>query len=121
MLEKSLPQAGAHVPNDLAAFWMPFTSNRAFKQAPRMLAGAKDMHCFTTNGRKILDGAAGMWCSNAGHGRRDEGSPPCRRPVLEYGPHPVGRPRQTAGPTYNPGHIHPSADSRSAPCHFGYG
>ena len=75
MLEKSLSQAGAqgstHVPNDLAAFWMPFTSNRAFKQAPRMLAGAKDMHYFTTDGRKILDGAAGMWCSNAGHGRRE--------------------------------------------------
>ena len=71
MLEKSLPQAGAHVPNDLAAFWMPFTSNRAFKAAPRMLAGAKDMHYYTSNGRAILDAAAGMWCSNAGHGRRE--------------------------------------------------
>jgi beta-alanine--pyruvate transaminase len=71
MLEKSPPQAQSHVPNDLAAFWMPFTSNRAFKQAPRMLAGAKDMHYFTTDGRTILDGAAGMWCSNAGHGRRE--------------------------------------------------
>lgn len=71
MLEKSPPQAESHVPNDLAAFWMPFTSNRAFKQAPRMLKGAKDMHYFTTDGRTILDGAAGMWCSNAGHGRRE--------------------------------------------------
>src|SRR5260370_18026365 len=48
---------------------MPYTANRAFKRAPRMLAGAKDMHYFTTDGRKILDAAAGMWCSNAGHGR----------------------------------------------------
>src|SRR6195952_4014125 len=71
MLDKSPAQKNATVPNDLAAFWMPFTSNRAFKLAPRMLAGAKDMHYFTTDGRKILDAAAGMWCSNAGHGRRE--------------------------------------------------
>ena len=56
-------------PNDLAAYWMPFTANRAFKQAPRMLAGAKDMHYFTTDGRQIIDAASGMWCSNAGHCR----------------------------------------------------
>ncbi|MEO6945411.1 MAG: aspartate aminotransferase family protein [Nitrobacter sp.] len=60
-----------NVPNDLAAFWMPFTANRAFKNAPRLLAGAKDMHYFTTDGRKIIDGAAGMWCCNAGHGRTE--------------------------------------------------
>ena len=48
---------------------MPFTANRAFKRAPRMLAGAKDMHYFTTDGRSIIDAAAGMWCSNAGHSR----------------------------------------------------
>ena len=57
------------MPNDLAAHWMPFTANRAFKKAPRLLAGAKDMHYFTVDGRKIIDGAAGMWCTNAGHGR----------------------------------------------------
>lgn len=59
----------AVVPNDLSAFWMPFTANRAFKKAPRMLAGAKDMHYFTTEGRQLIDAAAGMWCTNAGHGR----------------------------------------------------
>src|SRR5450631_3297205 len=68
MLDKSPPPSAVTVPNDLAAFWMPFTANRAFKRAPRLLAGAKDMHYFTTDGRKILDAAAGMWCSNAGHG-----------------------------------------------------
>ncbi len=68
MLDKS-PHSAVNVPNDLAAHWMPFTANRAFKKAPRLLAGAKDMHYFTVDGRKILDGAAGMWCSNAGHGR----------------------------------------------------
>jgi beta-alanine--pyruvate transaminase len=56
-------------PNDLDAFWMPFTANRAFKKAPRMVVGAKDMHYFTADGRKLLDAAAGMWCSNAGHNR----------------------------------------------------
>src|SRR4051794_33858153 len=69
MLDKSPPKSTVNVPNDLAAHWMPFTANRAFKQAPRMLAGAKDMHYFTVDGRKIIDAAAGMWCSNAGHGR----------------------------------------------------
>ncbi len=68
MLDKS-PRSAVNVPNDLAAHWMPFTANRAFKKAPRLLSGAKDMHYFTVDGRKILDGAAGMWCSNAGHGR----------------------------------------------------
>jgi beta-alanine--pyruvate transaminase len=69
MLDKSPRSTAVNVPNDLAAHWMPFTANRAFKKAPRLLAGAKDMYYFTVDGRKILDGAAGMWCSNAGHGR----------------------------------------------------
>ena len=56
-------------PNDLSAFWMPFTANRQFKQAPRMLVAAKDMHYTTTDGRKVLDGTAGLWCVNAGHCR----------------------------------------------------
>src|SRR5260370_425929 len=43
-------------PNDLSAFWMPFTSNRQFKQAPRMIVSAKDMHYTTTDDRKVLDG-----------------------------------------------------------------
>ncbi|MBY0380876.1 MAG: aspartate aminotransferase family protein [Xanthobacteraceae bacterium] len=63
------PRSSVTAPNDLGAYWMPFTANRAFKATPRMLAGAKDMHYFTTDGRQIIDGAAGMWCSNAGHCR----------------------------------------------------
>ncbi|HEX7044464.1 MAG TPA: aspartate aminotransferase family protein [Burkholderiales bacterium] len=54
---------------DLAAWWMPFTANRQFKAAPRLLVAAKDMHYTSHDGRKILDGAAGLWCVNAGHGR----------------------------------------------------
>ena len=61
--------AAATVPNDLEAYWLPFTPNRAFKQAPRLIARAKDMHYFTPEGRAVLDGTAGLWCTNAGHGR----------------------------------------------------
>ncbi len=64
-----IKKSSTAIPNDLSAFWMPFTANRAFKKKPRMLAGAKDMHYFTTDGRKLIDAAAGMWCTNAGHGR----------------------------------------------------
>ena len=59
----------APLPNDLSAFWIPFTANRSFKADPRMLASAKDMHFETPDGRKVLDGTAGLWCVNAGHCR----------------------------------------------------
>jgi beta-alanine--pyruvate transaminase len=54
---------------DLEAHWMPFTANRHFKAKPRMLARAKGVHYWTSEGRQILDGVAGLWCVNAGHGR----------------------------------------------------
>ena len=57
------------VPNDLSAFWMPFTANRQFKKAPRMFVAAKDMYYTTADGRQVLDGTAGLWCVNAGHCR----------------------------------------------------
>ncbi|HEU4631912.1 MAG TPA: aspartate aminotransferase family protein [Gemmatimonadaceae bacterium] len=80
----------------LDAFWMPFTANRAFKRAPRLLVAAKDMHYTAADGRAILDGTAGLWCVNAGHGRE-----PIVRAIqeqaarLDYAPgfqmgHPVG-------------------------------
>ena len=62
-----------HPSDALDAYWMPFTSNRAFKRAPRMLVGAKDMHYTAADGRRILDGTAGLWCVNAGH---------CREPIV---------------------------------------
>ncbi|HEY8026686.1 MAG TPA: aspartate aminotransferase family protein [Burkholderiaceae bacterium] len=49
-------------------FWMPFTANRQFKARPRMLVSAKGMHYTTDDNRQILDGTAGLWCVNAGHG-----------------------------------------------------
>jgi len=68
------PTQSALAPNDLEAWWMPFTANRAFKKSPRMVASAKDMYYTTTDGRQILDGTAGLWCCNAGHGRDEIGS-----------------------------------------------
>ena len=59
----------ATAPNDLGAFWVPFTPNRAFKQRPRFVVRAKDMHYYAPDGRAVLDGSAGMWCTNAGHNR----------------------------------------------------
>jgi beta-alanine--pyruvate transaminase len=59
----------ASVPNDLESFWVPFTPNRAFKKAPRLIARAKDMHYYTVDGKAVIDGSAGMWCCNAGHNR----------------------------------------------------
>ena len=56
---------------DLDAFWMPFTANRQFKSNPRLLARAEGMHYWTADGREVLDGVAGLWCVNAGHGRRE--------------------------------------------------
>ena len=56
-------------PNNLEAFWMPFTANRQFKKAPRMFVAADRMHYTTAEGKKVLDGTAGLWCVNAGHNR----------------------------------------------------
>ncbi|MBB2696776.1 aspartate aminotransferase family protein [Rhizobium phaseoli] len=58
-----------NTPNDLRAFWMPFTANRQFKKEPRLFVGAKDMYYTTHDGRQVLDGTAGLWCVNAGHCR----------------------------------------------------
>lgn len=66
MNEISVPR-----PNNLDAFWMPYSDNKYFKDKPRMLARAEGMSYFTPEGREILDGTAGLWCCNAGHGRRE--------------------------------------------------
>jgi beta-alanine--pyruvate transaminase len=56
---------------ELEAHWMPFTANRQFKAKPRMLSHARGVHYWTADGREILDGVAGLWCVNAGHGRKE--------------------------------------------------
>src|SRR5215468_5308531 len=59
---------------NLEPLWMPFTANRQFKAAPRLLVSAKDMHYTAHDGRQILDGIAGLWAVNAGH---------CRQPIVD--------------------------------------
>ncbi|MDA0340197.1 MAG: aspartate aminotransferase family protein [Proteobacteria bacterium] len=59
-----------NVPNDLDSLWMPFTANRQFKKEPRLFVEAEGMHYITADGRRVLDGTAGLWCVNAGHRRK---------------------------------------------------
>lgn len=53
--------------NSMSSFWMPFTANRAFQQDPRMIRAAEGMYYTSSDGRKVMDGTAGLWCVNAGH------------------------------------------------------
>jgi beta-alanine--pyruvate transaminase len=72
---------------DMQALWMPFTANRQFKQAPRMLVAADGMHYTDSDGRQVLDGAAGLWCVNAGHNRQQIVSAIQRQvATLDYAP-----------------------------------
>jgi beta-alanine--pyruvate transaminase len=68
-LMQAAEATGSTPPANLGAYWMPFTANRQFKQAPRLLAKASGMHYWDVHGRQILDGVAGLWCVNAGHAR----------------------------------------------------
>jgi beta-alanine--pyruvate transaminase len=61
--------SAAAMPNDLESYWIPFTPNRSFKASPRLLVRSKDMHYFAADGRAVLDGTSGLWCTNAGHNR----------------------------------------------------
>ncbi|MBB2167754.1 aspartate aminotransferase family protein [Gluconacetobacter aggeris] len=56
-------------PTNHDAFWMPFTANRQFRRTPRMLVAADGMYYTSEDGRKVMDGCAGLWCVNAGHNR----------------------------------------------------
>jgi beta-alanine--pyruvate transaminase len=60
------------IPNTikLDSFWMPFTANRQFKETPRLFASAQGMYYTSVDGRKVIDSSAGLWCVNAGHGRK---------------------------------------------------
>ncbi len=71
----------------LENYWMPFTANRQFKKAPRLLVAAEGMHYTADDGRKVLDGTSGLWCVNAGHGRREISSAVERQlETLDYAP-----------------------------------
>ncbi len=65
-----MPATTANIRN-LENYWMPFTANRQFKLAPRLLESAQGMHYRDVDGHPVLDGTAGLWCVNAGHGRQE--------------------------------------------------
>ncbi|MGH8787409.1 MAG: aspartate aminotransferase family protein, partial [Cupriavidus necator] len=72
---------------DLDALWMPFTANRQYKAAPRLLASASGMYYTTHDGRQILDGCAGLWCVAAGHCRKEIAEAVARQAAtLDYAP-----------------------------------
>jgi len=89
------PAPGSAVMPDMLPFWMPFTANRQFKAAPRLLSRAEGMYYYTPEGQKVLDGVAGLWCVNAGHGRKQISEAVARQiQEMEYAPlfnmgHPV--------------------------------
>ncbi|WP_349358106.1 aspartate aminotransferase family protein [Stappia sp.] len=71
----------------LDAYWMPFTANRQFKEAPRLLVSARGMHYRSDDDRSILDGTAGLWCCNAGHGHAQITEAVARQlETLDYAP-----------------------------------
>ena len=78
---------------EMSAFWMPFTANRQFRSAPRLLARAEGMYYWTPEGRQVLDGTAGLWCVNAGH---------CRPRIVEAVRRQVGE--MDFAPTFQMGH-----------------
>jgi len=77
------------IPNapSLDSYWMPFTANRHFKAHPRLLTAAEGMYYTAIDGRQIIDGSAGLWCVNAGHGRREIADAVQRQlSTLDYAP-----------------------------------
>src|SRR3954463_6376939 len=76
-----------------SAFWMPYTANRQFKKAPRLLARAEGMYYWTPEGRQVLDGTAGLWGGNAG---------PCRPKIVQAVQRQVAQ--MDFAPTFQMGH-----------------
>ncbi|GAA3534658.1 aspartate aminotransferase family protein [Zobellella aerophila] len=60
------PSSQAQVLN-LDAYWMPFTGNRAFKAAPRLIAEARGAYFTSTDGKRLFDSLSGLWCTGLGH------------------------------------------------------
>ena len=78
--------SGSNAPR-LESYWMPFTANRQFKAAPRLLVAAQGMYYTAEDGHRVLDGTAGLWCVNAGHGRQEIGEAVARQmATLDYAP-----------------------------------
>ncbi len=59
------------IPNSLEEHWMPFTSNRDFKENPRLITGAKGVYLKNHHGKTMIDASSGLFCNPLGHGRKE--------------------------------------------------
>lgn len=85
-IEGDMHEQRANMPK-LDSFWMPFSANRDFKSAPRMLVEAQGMYYTSSEGTRVLDGTAGLWCCNAGHGRPEIAAAVSRQLIsLDFAP-----------------------------------
>jgi len=58
-------------PYSMDEYWMPFTPNRDFRHDPKMVVRAEGMYLWDDHGNRLIDGSSGLFCVNAGHGRRE--------------------------------------------------
>jgi len=58
-------------PLSLDEYWMPFTSNRDFKRDPKIVVRAEGMYYWNDRGERLIDASSGLFCVNAGHGRKE--------------------------------------------------
>ena len=65
---REVPQANTA---SMDAYWMPFTPNREFKRDPKMVVRAEGVYLWNDRGEKLIDASSGLFCVNAGHGRKE--------------------------------------------------
>jgi beta-alanine--pyruvate transaminase len=76
------------VAHALASHWMPFTANRDFQAHPRLIVHAEGMVYRSQSGQRVLDGASGLFCCAAGHGRREIAEAVSAQLMeMDYAPH----------------------------------
>ena len=59
------------IPNSLNEHWMPFSSNREFKENPRLITEAKGVYLKNHQGQTQIDASSGLFCNPLGHGRKE--------------------------------------------------
>lgn len=69
MSDREFPPMAGLSPEQLDAYWMPYTGNRQFKRDPRLIVGAKGSYLTDAQGRQVFDALSGLWTCGAGHCR----------------------------------------------------
>ena len=64
-------EINSNIPNSLNEHWMPFSSNRDFKENPRLIIGASGVYLKDHLGRSQIDASSGLYCNPLGHGRKE--------------------------------------------------